>query len=131
MISNKKKWIVMNPFDAEWRNTTHLVDRMANWCIGGRWFIFTFFFLLYSSSKTQSHEKRFIGLEWTTSHQCTSWSFFPMDGLHFFIRHQIGFITVHFFLLLTIVLFFFGLFLVFFPLNLTSHISTLFTFLPS
>jgi hypothetical protein len=29
--------------------------------------------------------------EWTSSHQCTSWPFCPLDGLHFFIRRQIGF----------------------------------------
>ncbi len=39
--------------------------------------------------------------EWTSSHQCTSWPFYPLDGLHFFIRCQMGFITIHFFLLLT------------------------------
>jgi len=53
------------------------------------------------------HER--IGPEWTSNHQCTSWLFYPLDRLHFFIRHQMGFITIHFFLLLTIVLFFFFL----------------------
>ncbi len=33
--------------------------------------------------------------EWTSSHQCTSWPFCPLDGLRFFIRRQMGFITVH------------------------------------
>jgi hypothetical protein len=46
--------------------------------------------------------------EWINSHQCTSWPFCPLDGLRFFIRRRMGFMTVHFFLLLTIVLFFFG-----------------------
>ncbi len=52
--------------------------------------------------------------EWTSSHQCTSWPFCPLDALHFFIRRRMGFMTIHFFLLLTIVLFFFW-FLVVFP----------------
>jgi hypothetical protein len=91
--------------------------------------------------------------EWTSSHQCTSWSFCPLDGLRFFIRHQMGFIAVHFFLLLIITFFHstsngvhrnpfpftahhcnffsFGLFFFFFLLDLTSHITTLLTFLPS
>jgi hypothetical protein len=49
-------------------------------------------------------------LEWTSNHQCTSWPFCPLNGLRFFIRCQMGFITIHFFLLLTIVFFilFFG-----------------------
>jgi hypothetical protein len=50
----------------------------------------------------------------------------------FFIRRQMGFITVHFFLLLTIVLLFIYLFwfLAVFPLDMTSHLATLLTFLP-
>ncbi len=28
--------------------------------------------------------------EWTSSHQCTSWPFYSLDGLHFFIRHRMG-----------------------------------------
>jgi hypothetical protein len=47
----------------------------------------------------------------------------------FFIRRRIGFISVHFFLLLITVLFF--LVLGRFSLNLTSHIATLLTFLLS
>jgi hypothetical protein len=47
----------------------------------------------------------------------------------FFIRRWMGFISVHFFLLLTTVLFF--LVLGRFSLDLTSHIATLLTFLPS
>jgi hypothetical protein len=47
------------------------------------------------------------GPEWTSSHQCTSWPFCPLDGLHFFIQRRMGFISVHFFLPLTTVLFFF------------------------
>jgi hypothetical protein len=35
MINNEKKWIVMNPSDVEWKNAAHLMDRMANYCIGG------------------------------------------------------------------------------------------------
>jgi hypothetical protein len=50
----------------------------------------------------------YMGPEWTNSHQCTSWSFCPLDGLHFFIRRRMGFISIHFFLLLTTVLLFFG-----------------------
>jgi hypothetical protein len=68
--------------------------------------------------------------KWTSNHQCTSWLFCPLDGLHFFIQHQMGFIIVHFFLPLIVVLFF-GLFFVTFFLNLISHIVTLLTFLPS
>ncbi len=49
--------------------------------------------------------------EWTGSHQCTSWPFCSLDGLHFFIRRRMGFISVHFFLLLITVLFFLFLFL--------------------
>jgi hypothetical protein len=48
--------------------------------------------------------------------------------LRFFIRRWMGFMIVHFFLLLTIVLFF--LVLARFSLDLTSHIATLLTFLP-
>jgi hypothetical protein len=68
--------------------------------------------------------------EWISTHQCTSWSFCPLNGLRFFIGRRMGFMTVHFFLLLTIVLFFF-LVPARFSLDLTSHIATLFTFLPS
>ncbi len=69
-----------------------------------------------------------LGQEWTISHQCTSWLFYPLDGLHFFIQHQMGFITF---------LFFFSFFGVAdhctfslgpkkkkFPPDLTSHIPT-------
>jgi hypothetical protein len=52
-------------------------------------------------------------------------------GCVFFIQRRMGFITVDFFLLLTTVF----LFLFFgswpFFLDLTSHIATMFTFLPS
>jgi len=48
--------------------------------------------------------------EWTSSHQCTSWPFCPLDGLRFFIPRQMVVITVHFFLLLTTVPFFFFFF---------------------
>jgi hypothetical protein len=47
------------------------------------------------------------GVEWINSHQCTSWPFCPPDGLRFFIRRQMGLITVDLFLLLTTVLSFF------------------------
>jgi hypothetical protein len=47
-----------------------------------------------------------FGPEWINSHQCASWPFCPLDGLHFFIRRRMGLITVDFFLLLTTVLFF-------------------------
>jgi hypothetical protein len=50
-----------------------------------------------------------IGPKWTTTHQCTSWLFSSLDGLHFFIRRHMGFITLHFFWLLTTVLSFFFL----------------------
>ncbi len=66
-----------------------------------------------------------LGAECTSSHQCTSWPFCPLDGLHFFIRRRMGFITIHFFLLLTIVLFFsfvfFFLFLAVFPRPDLTH----------
>jgi hypothetical protein len=80
------------------------------------------------SLQVQSHAMNW-GPEWISTHQCTSWPFYPPDGLRFFIRRQMGFMTVHFFLLLTIVLFFF-LVLARFSLDLTSHIATLLTFLP-
>jgi hypothetical protein len=35
VINSEKKWTVINPSDVEWKKTTHLVDRMTNWCIGG------------------------------------------------------------------------------------------------
>jgi hypothetical protein len=74
----------------------------------------------------------FQGPEWINSHQCTSWPFCPLDGLRFFIRHRMGLIIVDFFLLLTTVLFFFCFFCFWsFFLDLTSHIATLLTFLPS
>jgi hypothetical protein len=44
MVNNKKKWIVMNPIRRRMKNTTHLVDRMANWCIGGCWFTLATFY---------------------------------------------------------------------------------------
>jgi hypothetical protein len=53
--------------------------------------------------------KPLCGPKWINSHQCTSWPFCPLYGLHFFIRRRMGLITVDFFLLLTIVLFFFVL----------------------
>ncbi len=34
-------------------------------------------------------------LKWTNNHQCIIWPFCPLDELHFFIWHQMGFITVH------------------------------------
>jgi len=80
-------------------------------------------------------ERERRGPEWINSHQCTSWPFCPLDGLHFFIRHRMGFMTIHFFLLLTIVLLFFGSCSFFPKPDLTHsypiHFSTLFTFLPS
>jgi len=51
-------------------------------------------------------QSSFLWAEWTSNHQCTSWPFYPLDRLRFFIQRQMGFITVHFFLLLTTVLFF-------------------------
>jgi hypothetical protein len=72
------------------------------------------------------------GPERISTHQCTSWPFCPPDGLRFFIWRRMGLITVDFFLLLTTVLFFsffFGSWPFF--LDLTSHIPTLLTFLPS
>ncbi len=36
------------------------------------------------------------GPKWTSSHKCTNWPFCSLDGLRFFIRHQMGFIVVHF-----------------------------------
>ncbi len=71
--------------------------------------------------------------EWINSHQCTSWPFCPLDGLRFFIRRRMGLITIDFFLLLTTVFFFIFLFFCSRPffLDLTSHIATLLTFLPS
>jgi hypothetical protein len=41
------------------------------------------------------------------SHQCTSWPFCSLDGLRFFIQHQMGFITIHFFSLLITLFYFF------------------------
>jgi hypothetical protein len=49
-----------------------------------------------------------MGPEWTSSHQCTSWLFYPLDGLCFFIWCQMGFIIVNFFSLLITFFFFFG-----------------------
>jgi hypothetical protein len=53
----------------------------------------------------------------------------------FFIRRRMGFMTVHFFLLLTIVLFFLGSWLFFHGHDLThsypAHFPTLLIFLPS
>jgi hypothetical protein len=37
------------------------------------------------------------GPKWSNNHQCTSWLYCPLDGLCFFIQHQMGFITIHFF----------------------------------
>ncbi len=58
------------------------------------------------STYTVKSRALLYGAEWTSSHQCTSWPFCPLDGVHFFIWSQMGFITVHFFLLLTIVFYF-------------------------
>jgi len=68
--------------------------------------------------------------EWTSNHQCTSWPFYPLDGVHFFFQCQMEFIIVHFFLLLTTVPFcFFFWFLDIFPLDLTYHPAHFPTFL--
>ncbi len=79
--------------------------------------------------------KALLGLEWTNSHQCTSWPFCPLDALHFFIRRWMGFMTVHFFLLLTIVLFFFGSWSFFPRPDLThsyhAHFSTFISIAPT
>jgi hypothetical protein len=52
-------------------------------------------------------------------------------GYVFSFGKKMGFITIHFFSLLTTALFFWGLFLVIFSMDPTSHITTLFTFLSS
>jgi hypothetical protein len=78
----------------------------------------------YKNSLSQGGKSR---AEWTSSQWCTSWPFCSPDGLRFFIRRQMGFITVHFFLLLTTVCIFFW-FLTAFPLDLTcnpAHFPTL------
>jgi hypothetical protein len=78
------------------------------------------------------------GPEWTSSHQCTSWPFCPLDGLRFFIQHQMGFITGLFFFLLIIVFLFF-LCIRFspgpdpipsYPAHFLTHISTAPTLIP-
>jgi hypothetical protein len=69
--------------------------------------------------------------EWTNSHQCTSWLFYPLDALRFFIRRRMGFITIHFFLLLTTVFFYFFFGSWPFFLDLTSHIPTLISIAPT
>jgi hypothetical protein len=38
-------------------------------------------------SHGQMYYPFFVRLEWTSSHQCTNWPFFPLDGLRFFIQH--------------------------------------------
>jgi hypothetical protein len=35
VVNNKKKSTVMSPIQRRMKNATHLVDRTANWCIGG------------------------------------------------------------------------------------------------
>jgi hypothetical protein len=35
----KKIKLWWTPFDVEWKNAAHLMDRTVNWCIGGCWFI--------------------------------------------------------------------------------------------
>ncbi len=51
----KVQWLAMKwnglwwtPFDVEWKNAAHLVDRMANWCIGGCWFILAVCLLVFN-----------------------------------------------------------------------------------
>ncbi len=81
--------------------------------------------------------------EWTSSYQCTSWPFCPLDGLHFFIWRKMGFITALFSLLLTIVFLFIYLFLLCgrfpppgldftprYPANFPNLISTASTLVP-
>jgi hypothetical protein len=60
-----------------------------------------------------------LGAEWNSSHQCTSWPFCPLDGLRFFIRHKMGFITLLFSLQSTVLsfLFFSFCFAAVFPLT--------------
>ncbi len=36
--ATKRNGLRWTPSGAEWKNATHLVDRTANWCIGGCWF---------------------------------------------------------------------------------------------
>ncbi len=73
-------------------------------------------------------EHLFLGPEWTNSHQCTSWSFCPLDGLCFFIWRQMGFITIH--SLLTTILFLF--LFVFYCFFLGTHLKhNYFTHLPT
>jgi hypothetical protein len=38
MVNNKKNGLWWTPSNAEWRNTTHPVDKMMNWCTSGCWF---------------------------------------------------------------------------------------------
>jgi hypothetical protein len=71
-----------------------------------------------------------LGPEWTNSHQCTSWPFCPPDGLRFFhstldgVYHSpLFFAADHY----TFVFIFW--FLAVFPLDVTSHMVTLLTFL--
>ncbi len=66
--------------------------------------------------------------EWTSSHQCTSWLFCPLNGLCFFIWHRIH----HCPFLFTAdhcTFFYGGLLVASFSLDLSSHIATLHTFL--
>jgi hypothetical protein len=73
--------------------------------------------------------------EWTSSYQCTSWLFCSLDGFRFFIRRQMRFITIHFFLLLTIVFSFFCFLAVFPGHDLThsypAHFPTLVSIAPT
>jgi hypothetical protein len=87
-----------------------------------------------SHGTSMSHHKE------PTSTNAQSWPFCPLDGLRFFSWHQIGFITIHFFLLLTTIFLF--LFLVIghfsptfdfghnYPTHLLTFISTTPTLTP-
>jgi hypothetical protein len=38
----QKKGLWWTPFNVEWRNVTHPMDRTMNWCIGGYWFVLAY-----------------------------------------------------------------------------------------
>ncbi len=79
-----------------------------------------------STTNGTFHEK----LKWTSNHQCTNWSFYSLDEFFFHLASD----EVHhnpFLFTVDHCTFFWDLFLAIFSLDMTSHIATLLTFLPS
>ncbi len=97
--ATKRNELWWTPFDIEWKNTAHPVNRTANWCIGGCWFTLAGKALLIMvgweavpSTGNWFHQVMFSSNDsihkWTwwdqncTQHTCSHWYFSSIDSIH-------------------------------------------------